>query len=44
MDVCLAPFSLLLFDQISLVGMLANVLAVPWVKFRMLNRQTTPAL
>lgn len=31
MSVCLAPLSLLLFHQISLVGMLANVLAVPWV-------------
>lgn len=31
MSVCLAPLSLVLFHQVSLVGMLANVLAVPWV-------------
>ncbi|MFM7332373.1 MAG: DNA internalization-related competence protein ComEC/Rec2 [Brachymonas sp.] len=27
----LAPLSLLLFNQVSLVGLLANVLAIPWV-------------
>lgn len=31
MTVCLAPLSLLLFQQVSVVGLLANVLAVPWV-------------
>ena len=31
MSVCLAPLSLLLFHQVSLVGLLANLLAVPWV-------------
>ena len=31
MSVCLAPLSLLLFHQISLVGVWANLLAVPWV-------------
>ena len=30
-SVCLAPLSLLLFHQVSLVGLLANVLAGPWV-------------
>ncbi len=27
----LAPLSLLLFNQVSLIGLLANVLAIPWV-------------
>lgn len=31
MSVCLAPLSLVLFHQISLVGLGANLLAVPWV-------------
>ncbi len=31
MSVCLAPLSLLLFHQVSLVGLLANLVAVPWV-------------
>ncbi|WP_310644081.1 DNA internalization-related competence protein ComEC/Rec2 [Limnohabitans sp.] len=31
MSVCLAPLCLLLFHQVSVVGLLANVLAVPWV-------------
>jgi competence protein ComEC len=31
MSVCLAPLSLVLFHQISVVGMFANLLAVPWV-------------
>jgi len=31
MSVCLAPLSLLLFHQISLIGVWANLLAVPWV-------------
>ena len=31
MSVCLAPLTLLLFNQVSLVGLLANLLAVPWV-------------
>ena len=31
MGVCLAPLTLVLFHQVSLVGMLANLLAVPWV-------------
>lgn len=31
MSVCLAPLSLLLFNQVSVVGLLANLLAVPWV-------------
>jgi competence protein ComEC len=31
MSVCLAPLSLLLFHQVSVVGLLANLLAVPWV-------------
>lgn len=29
--VALAPLSLLLFQQVSLVGLLANLLAIPWV-------------
>ncbi|MCV2369157.1 DNA internalization-related competence protein ComEC/Rec2 [Roseateles oligotrophus] len=29
----LAPLSLLFFQQISLVGLLANLLAIPWVSF-----------
>ncbi len=28
---CLAPLSLLLFQQVSAVGLLANALAIPWV-------------
>ena len=31
MSVCLAPLSLLLFHQLSVVGIVANLLAVPWV-------------
>lgn len=31
MSVCLAPLSLLLFHQVSVVGLLANLWAVPWV-------------
>jgi competence protein ComEC len=31
MSVCLAPLSLLLFHQMSLVGLFANLVAVPWV-------------
>jgi len=31
MSVCLAPLCLLLFHQVSVVGLLANLLAVPWV-------------
>ena len=31
MGICLAPLSLLLFQQVSVVGLLANVLAVPWI-------------
>ena len=31
MSVCLAPLSLLLFNQVSVVGLFANWLAVPWV-------------
>jgi competence protein ComEC len=31
MSVCLAPLTLLLFHQLSLVGLLANLVAVPWV-------------
>ncbi|BDU58112.1 DNA internalization-related competence protein ComEC/Rec2 [Limnohabitans sp. MORI2] len=31
MSVCLAPLTLLLFHQVSVVGLLANLLAVPWV-------------
>jgi competence protein ComEC len=31
MSVCLAPLTLLLFHQVSLVGLFANLLAVPWV-------------
>jgi len=31
MSVCLAPLSLVLFHQVSVVGMFANLLAVPWV-------------
>ncbi len=31
MSACLAPLTLLLFHQVSLVGLFANLLAVPWV-------------
>jgi competence protein ComEC len=31
MSVCLAPLCLLLFHQVSVVGLLANLVAVPWV-------------
>jgi competence protein ComEC len=31
MSVCLAPLILLLFHQVSVVGLFANLLAVPWV-------------
>ena len=31
MSVCLAPLCLLLFHQVSVVGLFANLLAVPWV-------------
>jgi len=31
MSVCLAPLTLLLFHQMSVVGLFANLLAVPWV-------------
>ncbi len=31
MSVCLAPLSLVLFHQVSVVGLFANLLAVPWV-------------
>jgi competence protein ComEC len=31
MSVCLSPLSLLLFHQVSVIGWLANLLAVPWV-------------
>ncbi|MEI7784246.1 MAG: DNA internalization-related competence protein ComEC/Rec2 [Betaproteobacteria bacterium] len=31
MTLALAPLTLLLFQQVSLVGLLANVLAIPWV-------------
>ena len=31
MSVCLAPLTLLLFNQVSVVGLFANLLAVPWV-------------
>jgi competence protein ComEC len=31
MSVCLAPLCVLLFHQVSVVGLLANLLAVPWV-------------
>ena len=31
MSVCLAPLSLLLFHQVSVLGLFANLLAVPWV-------------
>jgi competence protein ComEC len=31
MSVCLAPLTLLLFHQVSIVGLFANLLAVPWV-------------
>lgn len=31
MSICLAPLSLLLFHQISVVSLAANLLAVPWV-------------
>ena len=30
-SIALAPLSLLLFNQVSLVGLVANVLAIPWV-------------
>lgn len=33
MTLALAPLTLLLFGQVSLVGVLANVLAIPWVSF-----------
>ena len=31
LTLCLAPLTLLLFQQVSLVGLLANALAIPWV-------------
>jgi len=31
MSVCLSPLSLLLFHQVSVVGLAANLVAVPWV-------------
>ena len=31
MSVCLAPLTLLLFHQVSMVGLFANLVAVPWV-------------
>lgn len=31
MSVCLAPLSVLLFQQLSVVGLLVNVFAIPWV-------------
>ena len=31
MSVCLAPLTLLLFHQVSVVGLFANLLTVPWV-------------
>jgi competence protein ComEC len=31
MSVCLAPLTLLLFHQVSVVGLFANLIAVPWV-------------
>ena len=31
MSVCLAPLTLVLFHQVSMVGLFANLLAVPWV-------------
>jgi len=31
MSVCLAPLTLLLFHQVSVIGLFANLLAVPWV-------------
>ncbi len=31
MSVCLAPLTLLLFHQVSVIGLFANFLAVPWV-------------
>jgi competence protein ComEC len=31
MSVCLAPLTLLLFHQVSVVGLFTNLLAVPWV-------------
>jgi len=31
MSVCLAPLTLLLFHQVSVVGLFANMVAVPWV-------------
>ncbi len=31
MSVCLAPLTLILFHQVSVVGLFANLLAVPWV-------------
>ena len=33
MTLCLAPLTLLLFHQVSTVGLLANVVAIPWVTF-----------
>ena len=30
-SICLAPLSILLFQQISLVGLIANLFAIPWV-------------
>ena len=31
LTVCLAPLGMVLFQQISLVGLFANLLAIPWV-------------
>ena len=31
MSVCLAPLSLVLFHQVSVIGLFANLVAVPWV-------------
>jgi competence protein ComEC len=31
MSVCLAPLALVLFHQVSLIGFVANLLAVPWI-------------
>jgi competence protein ComEC len=30
-SVCLAPLCIILFQQVSLVGLLANLFAIPWV-------------
>ncbi len=30
---CLAPLTLMLFHQVSLIGMLTNLVAIPWVTF-----------